>query len=149
MHGAVCVYTLIVMDDDVHRSVDLSDTRRCYCLAARREARELTRLYEDKLRPHGLRATQFSILAALWIKGATPLTELADVLGLERTTLTRSAGVMERNGWVEDASADDARARPLQLTEAGRAKVEAAYPAWKEVQDMLDRERRTPADARP
>lgn len=122
--------------------VDLSPTRGCHCLAARREARELTRLYEEKLRPHGLRATQFSILAALALKGPTLLTELADVLGLERTTLTRSAGVMERNGWIEDAPSDDGRARPLQLTDEGRGKVEAAFPAWKEAQDRVARERR-------
>lgn len=119
--------------------VDLSPTRRCHCLAARREARELTRLYEEKLRPYGLRATQFSILAALALKGPTPITDLADVLGLERTTLTRSADVMEREGWIEDAPADDGRKRPLRLTDEGRRKVESAYPAWKKAQAAVER----------
>lgn len=118
--------------------VDLSATRACHCLAARREARELTRFYEEKLRPHGLRATQFSILAALALKGATPVTDLAEVLGLERTTLTRSANVMERDGWIEDAPSDDGRKRPLRLTDEGRRKVESAYPAWKEAQAAVD-----------
>lgn len=121
--------------------VDLSSTRNCHCLAARREARELTRLYEEKLRPHGLRATQFSILAALALKGPTLITELADVLGLERTSLTRSAGVMEGNGWIEDAPSDDGRKRPLQLTDEGRRKVENAFPAWREAQELVERER--------
>jgi len=53
---------------------DLSLTRHCHCLAARRQARVLTRLYEQKLRPHGVRATWFSILAALALKGPTPVT---------------------------------------------------------------------------
>lgn len=121
--------------------VDLSPTRNCHCLAARREARELTRLYEEKLRPHGLRATQFSILAALALKGPTLITELADVLGLERTSLTRSAGVMEGNRWIEDAPSDDGRKRPLQLTDEGRRKVENAFPAWEEAQELVERER--------
>lgn len=130
------------MSDAVDPSgVDLTPTRNCHCLAARREARELTRFYEEKLRPHGLRATQFSILAALAQKGPTLITELADFLGLERTGLTRSASVMEREGWIEDAPSDDGRERPLRVTGEGRAKVEAAFPAWREAQEAVDRAR--------
>lgn len=120
--------------------MDLSATKNCQCLAARRRARELTRLYEEKLRPHGLRATQFSVLAALALRGPTVMGELADLLGLERTTLTRGAGVLERNGWVGTAPSDDARERRLRLTPEGRTRVEAAYAAWKEVQDLVLRE---------
>lgn len=130
-------------DLDDQARVDLTPTRQCHCLAARRKARELTRLYEEKLRPHGLRATQFSILAALAQTGPIPLTDLATALGLERTTLTRSANVLEENGWVEDASSEDGRVRPLRLTGEGRRKVEDAFPAWKEAQEMVNRETTT------
>lgn len=119
--------------------MDLSATRDCHCLAARRRAREITRRYEEALRPLGLRATQFSVLAALALKGPTPLGELADLLGVERTTLTRSANRLEDEGWVADAESDDARVRRLELTPAGREKVESAYLAWKGVQDEIDR----------
>jgi DNA-binding MarR family transcriptional regulator len=119
--------------------IDVSDTRACHCLAARREAREITRIYEHRLRPHGLRATQFSVLAALAIKGPTPIKALAGVLGLERTTLTRVAAPLERNGWVISDKTEDARLRPLRLTRAGRRKLESAYPAWKEAQDLVGR----------
>lgn len=117
--------------------IDLTATQECYCLAARRYARAITRLYEQKLRPHGLRATQFSILAALALKGPTPIGELADFLVLERTTLSRSAALLQRRGWVEIAPALDARERPLRLTPAGRRKLEEAFPAWKEAQDLV------------
>lgn len=120
-------------------TADLSLTRHCHCLAARKRARELTRLYEQELRPHGLRATQFSILAALALTGPTAIGELADLLGLERTSLTRSGSVLERNGWVEDAPSDDGRERPLRLTDPGREKLTSAFPAWKQVQDQLTR----------
>ena len=120
-------------------------TKDCHCLAARRRARELTRLYEKKLRPHGLRATQFSILAALALKGPTPISELAELLGLERTTLTRSTAVLVRNGWVETDRWEDARERLLRLTSPGRRKLEAAFPAWLEVQSLVDRQMAQPA----
>lgn len=118
--------------------VDLSETKDCHCLAARKRAREITRHYDQKLRPHGLQSTQFSVLAALALKGPTPLGELADDLGLERTTLTRSADRLEDDGWVIDAKAEDARKRCLQLTTDGRSRVEEAYPAWQGVQDELN-----------
>ncbi len=123
---------------------DLSACRACRCLAARRHARVITRLFEEKLRPHGLRATQFSVLAALALKGPTPVKELAETLGLERTTLTRIGAVLERNGWVSTAQSEDARKRLLRLTAAGRRKLEGAFPAWKEAQDLVDRQLRRP-----
>lgn len=118
--------------------IDLSGIRACHCLAARRAARAITRVYEQRLRSHGLRATQFSVLAALAIKGPTPMRELAEILGLERTTLTRVATPLERNGWIATDSSDDARVRMLRLTTAGRRKLEQAYPAWREAQDLID-----------
>jgi DNA-binding MarR family transcriptional regulator len=109
---------------------------QCHCLAARRKARALTRLYEAKLRPHGLRSTQFSIMVMLALAGPKPVSVLANKLGLERTTLTRGAALLERNGWVETKSSDDSRERLLQLTNAGRRKLESAYPSWKAAQDF-------------
>jgi DNA-binding MarR family transcriptional regulator len=121
---------------DMGTGLDLSTCKDCHCLAARRRARAITRVFEEKLRPYGLRATQFSILAALALKGPTPISELADLLGVERTTLTRSAAVLERNGWVNFAPTEDAREHPLRLTRIGRAKLERAFPAWKQAQEM-------------
>ena len=119
-------------------SVDLSLCTQCRCLAARREARAITRHFEARLRAHGLRATQFSILAALALAGPKPMGELAELLGLERTTLTRSAALLERDGWVSAEPSEDRRAHPLRLTEPGRRKLDAAYPDWKAAQDSLD-----------
>ena len=119
-------------------SVDIEETRACPCLAARRRARAVTRHFDGFLRPHGLRSTQFSILAMLAQRGPTGRIRVADGLGLERTTLPRSAATRERLGWIEPRGTDDARERPLALTEAGRRVLEAALPAWKEARDRFD-----------
>lgn len=119
-------------------SVDLVETRACPCLAARRRARTITRHFDAFLRPHGLRSTQFSILAALAQRGPTGRSRLAEGLGLERTTLTRSAATLTRQGWIETLGTDDARERPLALTEAGRRALDTALPTWKEALDRLD-----------
>lgn len=117
----------------------LLPTRDCLCLDARRRARAVTRVYEEKLRPHGLRATQFSVLAALALKGPTPIGTLAEFLVLERTTLTRGAALMAKKGWLGAAPSTDGRERVLRLTTAGRKKVEAAFPAWSEAQEITRR----------
>ena len=117
--------------------VDLSLCVDCRCLAARRNARAITRYFEAKLRRHGLKATQFSLLASLALTGPKPMRDLAELLGLERTTLTRNAALLERNGWIDVDPPKDRRERPLRLTASGRQKLEAAYPDWKAAQDSL------------
>ncbi len=63
--------------------------------------------------------------------------ELAELLGLERTTLTRSAMLLEASGWVRTDRSEDGRERLLALTASGRRKLEAAYPSWKAAQDSV------------
>lgn len=127
-------------------SVDLRLCADCRCLAARREARAITRIFDDRLRKHGLRATQFSVLTVLALSGPSPISELAETLGMERTTLTRSAALLEKRGWIAGDSASDRRQRPLKLTAAGRRKLHSAFPAWKAAQDaVVDGNRETPS----
>lgn len=119
----------------------IEQTQNCYCLAARRYARELTRRYEAALRSHGLRATQFSVLAALAQTGSLPISRFAEILGLERTTLTRVAGVMKDKGWLEiSVAVSDERIRYLTITKSGKNKLKAALPDWQRIQDEVDQE---------
>jgi DNA-binding MarR family transcriptional regulator len=115
---------------------DLSICTSCHCLAVRRRARAITRLFDEKLRPHGLRATQFSVLVGLALGGPRPIGALAEALGLEHTTMTRGAALLERNGWIGTDRSTDGRERRLRLTPTGRAKLEAAFPAWQEAQGI-------------
>lgn len=116
---------------------DIEETRGCHCLAARKRARELTRRYEAALRPFRLRATQFSVLAALAQTGPLPVSKLAGILGLDRTTLTRVGGVMERDGRLSIAQGDDERVRVLGITTKGKRVLAAALPAWRRVQNEI------------
>lgn len=112
----------------------------CHCLDARREARAISRLYDGQMRPHGLRATQFSVLVALELGGGAPLGMLADTLGLDRTTFTRSAALMRRKGWIASAQSDDGREHRMTLTAAGRRKLHEAHPAWQRAQRLIEQQ---------
>jgi DNA-binding MarR family transcriptional regulator len=106
----------------------------CACQAARRAARELTRAYDEALRPSGLRTTQFSLLVAVGLMGAPSMTELASAVALERTTLTRDLRPLSERGLVAIRPGDDRRSRVVELTDAGWAGVAAAMPRWREAQ---------------
>lgn len=111
--------------------------RVCVCQALRRTARRVSKRYEDALRPVGLKAGQFTILAALHRDGHVPLGALADGLGMDRTTLTKDLRPLERRGLVTSvADEKDARVRGLKLTDAGRALLREAVPLWMTAQDI-------------
>lgn len=106
----------------------------CTCFQIRRAARVITGRYDTALAPLGLRITQFSVLAHLV---ATPiaLTALADMLVMDRTTLTRTLKPMLAAGWLTlESGATDRRVKLARLTEAGAALFEQAVPLWRNVQ---------------
>ncbi len=112
----------------------------CFCASIRRASRVLTQLYEQSLRPAGLRATQFTILQALSLAGELSQGQLGQVLGIDSTTLTRNLRVMRRHGWIEERRpAADRRERRLRLAEAGRRQFDRALPRWQSAQAKLRR----------
>ena len=121
-------------DDDLLTAQEMS--RQCLCLGAQRRGRQLARRYDAALRPVGLTSGQFSILASLNQPEPVPLTRLAEILGLDRTTLTRNLRALDEGGLVRSQAGDgDRRLRQLALTGAGRDKLRAAMPFWRAAQE--------------
>jgi len=117
--------------------VDLSECAQCLCLASRRAARTITRGFDRHLRPHGLRATQFSLLAVLELGGQRSIGDLADTLGADRTTLTRNLALIEEQGLIRIRPGEDPRARIVAITSKGKSLLTRAFPAWREAQSAL------------
>jgi DNA-binding MarR family transcriptional regulator len=121
-----------------HRSsgAETPDLRDCACFSIRRAARAVTQLYDDMLRPSGLRATQFSLLAVIRLTGTGTITALADAAVMDRTTLTRNLKPLAEAGLVAVREGDDARVREVTLTAAG-ARLAAAQPYWEKAQRRM------------
>ena len=111
----------------------------CACFNLRRATRAVTQLYDDALRPSGLRVTQFSLLVILQSNGPLSISVLAQQSGTDRTTLTRNAALLQSEGLVRIDSGADARVRMVSLTTAGTRAVEDAYPRWVAVQEALQK----------
>jgi DNA-binding MarR family transcriptional regulator len=106
----------------------------CLCFKARKATRALTRFYHRHLAGTGLEPTQFNLLVGVRLCEPVPLVQLAERLGLERTTFTRNLRVLQREGLVEAEKGADRRRRMISLTAAGRQTLAGALPRWKEAQ---------------
>ena len=115
--------------------VDFTATRQCVCTAARRNSRDLTRIFEKAMRGSGVRGTQFTLLATLVQTGPIPTTRLAEFQGLERTTLTRNLSRLVRDGFVQIQEGEDRRVRKVAITAAGEEAARRAFPFWRKAQD--------------
>lgn len=111
----------------------------CACTNLRRAAQSITQVYDDELRPIGLRVTQYSVLRAISQAGRAKITELAEWLSLDRTTLTRNLQPLVRRGLIKVAPGADQRVREVSLTPAGVRMFERAVPLWKQGQERVKR----------
>ena len=109
----------------------------CACMHLRRSARAVTQLYDETLRPSGLRITQFTLLVAVAIGEPVPITRLADALSLDRTTLARDLRPLTDRDLLEIRTGDDRRTRVVRLTRQGRDALERAYPLWQSAQARI------------
>jgi len=106
----------------------------CFCLASRQAARKITRLYDSCMQESGIRATQFTILSQLMLRGEMPVGKLAGILGMERTTLTRNLALLEGERWISTKTGEDPRARMIAITAQGRGMVRRGFPYWSKAQ---------------
>jgi DNA-binding MarR family transcriptional regulator len=108
--------------------------RECIAVRVRALNRAVTAVYDEALRPHGLRAGQLNLLVAIARMGTARPGDVCNLLRMEKSTLSRDVEVMRRNGWLEVDESAGGRARPLRLTHAGQALLEAVLPAWRQAQ---------------
>lgn len=100
----------------------------------------MTQHYEASFRGTGLRGTQFTVLSTLAQTGPMPISRLAAFLGMERTTLTRNLGPLEKRGFVTITSDEnDARVRRATITPAGEAAAREGLASWRKAQASVPR----------
>jgi DNA-binding MarR family transcriptional regulator len=103
-------------------------------------SRAVTQLYDDILRPSGLRVTQFSILATIARSGEANLRQLEAMLAIDQTTLTRSLNLLERDRMIERVPHPDGRIKAMRLTRKGGRALKVVRPLWARAQDTVLRD---------
>lgn len=120
----------------MHRNVKGTESRlvgryrdavtACAVMNLRQATRVITAFFDAELRPTGLRATQLNILMAIEVAGAATVTGLAEILAMERTTMTRNLQLLRRKGLIEGNG--------IVLTARGRRAAAKALPHWERAQ---------------
>jgi len=112
----------------------------CMCANLRRAARVVTQIYDEELRPSGLRTSQFTLLQTLKLAPGISQKRLAGLLEIDSTTLTRTLAFLRGKGWLRADPGKDRRELRLSLTAAGLREYKRASPYWQLAQKRLRRE---------
>jgi len=105
------------------------------CLAGRVRVlnRVVTGIYDDALRPHGVRVSQMNVLVAVAAMGPVRAADVCRRLRLDKSTLSRDLDRLLEQGLVRSTPAGG-RTHHLEATPAGRALIKKVTPAWEEAQ---------------
>ena len=112
----------------------------CACQNLRRLTRVVTRIYDQEMRRAGLEITQFGLLTALAAVGEANQKRLSAGFAMDSTTLTRTLGLLGKQGWVRARRGKDRRERLFRLTGAGRRQMAMARPHWERAERRLRNE---------
>lgn len=109
------------------------------CLAGRLRLlnRVVTNIYDEALRPLGMKTSQLNILVAAGKQGVARPADICERLHLDASTLSRNLERMKVNGWLEVVGDRDGRAQPFRLTAKGHKLLEQAQPGWEEAQKKV------------
>lgn len=120
----------------MHNPATSIDTIAKTCIAGRLRLlnRVVTNIYDDALRPLGLKISQGNILILTGkMEVASPI-QVSEYLQLDISTLSRNLELMRKKGWLEEVPGEDARSHPFRLTAEGKRIIEKAIPAWEKAQ---------------
>jgi DNA-binding MarR family transcriptional regulator len=122
---------------DASRDDDLIETvaRECLANKIRLLNRAVTAIYDEALRPYGLKISQMSVLVTVSRMGPASPGAVGRALHMEKSTLSRNVERMRARGWLESAPTEDGRATELRVTARARRLLRQVHPAWSRAQE--------------
>lgn len=109
----------------------------CLCGNVRMAARALTSIYDRFLASAGLNANQMAVLWCVIAREPLPMGEIAQVLVMEKSTVTRNVAVLAEMGLLETTIGADVRQKLVSSTAKGRRTYAAAIPRWEAAQEAV------------
>lgn len=121
---------------EIKAALEVRDT--CLSKHLRQADRIIMQLYDELLRPYGLKSTQFTLLIAIRLREPVNQKTLAECTVTDRTTLTRNLASLERQGLIQIQSGTDRRVKEISLTADGHQRIKEAFPVWKKAQTQTE-----------
>jgi DNA-binding MarR family transcriptional regulator len=106
----------------------------CVLTRTRLIARAVTSIYDDALRPFGIKASQFALLVMIAKVGPARRAEIGRINRQDRSTLTRNLKIILREGWIEEVPDRNGKGRLVAVSDVGLRLMEGAAPVWREAQ---------------
>jgi DNA-binding MarR family transcriptional regulator len=121
------------MDSHLSKAID-TVARECIAVRMRMLNRVISGIYDEGLRPLGLKISQANILVVTAKLGLARPTQVCDLLHLDASTLSRNVERMVAKGWLEIVPDEDGRSQPFRITAQGSKLLQTALPAWRQAQ---------------
>ena len=109
----------------------------CTNMKLRKATRLVTQAYDTEMQGAGIKSTQFTLLATLKVMGNPAITKLAEMMVMDRTTLSRNIKPLINKGLVTNVSDEDQRVKQICLTAEGEALLSEGMPHWQKIQDSI------------
>lgn len=122
--------------EPLDREILLQALNACGSFNLRRATRLVCQRYDEQLAGASLRSTQLALLIMLALKGPQPMTELAQELAVDPSTLSRNLRPLEREGYLT-ITRGAARAKHASLTRAGEDAIRRAVPLWQRAHEAF------------
>jgi len=122
---------------DTAKSCDVDDLPDCVCGTLRMVTRAVTQIYDDAMRPCGLRVTQYGLLSRIERRGPISAGQLVGSLIADQTTLARALKVLEKDGLIRRVPQADQRVKLIELTDKGRKRLAQARRLWSQAQARM------------
>ena len=126
------------MDNEKLRRAADAIAGECVAVRLRLLNRIVTNLYDQALRPLGLKVSQLHILVVTAKLGVAQPAKVCDLFQLDASTLSRNVERMRARGWLDVVPGLDARTQSFRLTLQGRRMLERAFPAWERAQQKAE-----------
>lgn len=111
--------------------------KACVCHNLRKTSRAITQFYDKLLAPSGITITQFALLRIISRLNSSTITEISRDMYMDRTTLTRSLELLEKQDFIQIESSSDRRKRIVTITSGGKAQMSKTLPLWEKAQDII------------
>ena len=124
-------------NDTLDRTVD-TIASECLAVRIRLLNRTVSNIYDDALRPLGVKVSQLNVLMVVAKLGPVSPGDVARRLNMEKSTVSRNVDRMRTRGWLKVSDGDSGRKQILELGSAGRKLIEKSVPLWKKAQAQTE-----------
>ncbi len=117
-----------------HQEMVNSIATNCLSVRLRLMNRMVGAIYDEALRPHGIKASQLNILVAVSAFGRVTSQQLCRVLHMDTSTFSRAVARLKKNRWLQVEPSGEGKILKIEVTKEGFKKIEQVYPDWQRAQ---------------